>query len=64
METHVRDDKLAKLAEHGNTIVSDLGGNGVLPSSCMKCNGKLDFTKDNNKTVLKCRDCDEIVALD
>lgn len=59
--------KVAKLAEHSNVVVSDLGGNGTLPSKCV-CGGKLDFARiidvTNNVTVLKCRVCGEIVKLD
>lgn len=55
--------KLAKLMEHNNVVVRDLGGNGILPANCI-CKGKLDFARVNDKTVLKCRDCGLVVQID
>lgn len=58
-------EKVAKLAEHKDVVItSDLGGNGTLPSVCSKCDGKLDFVRVADETVLQCRKCREIVALD
>ncbi len=59
----MKSEKLAKLAEHSDIVISDMGGNGKLPSTCV-CGGKLDFAREDNITVLKCRDCGEIVKLD
>lgn len=57
--------KVIELLEHDSFNLNvNLEGNGTLPAYCNHCKGKLDFVRINNKTVLKCRDCNEIVQLD
>lgn len=63
-------DKLAKMAEHSLSNVTSYpnevhteSGYGTLPAYCDKCTGFLDFARINDRTVLKCRECDNVVDL-
>jgi len=62
--------KLEKLLPEPDcdTYITNMGGNGMLPSHCFKCDGILDFKrvaiKDKMETVLKCRKCGNILEID
>ena len=53
--------KIAKLQEHGNIDLRDMGGNGTLPGVCPLCGKIVDF-KDKN--TLKCRECNWFLKLE